>query len=96
MVKEKHLTFNWYKKLTFSGKFLNYFSNNPIFQKKDIIFSSVDKALLLSDFECYQKNLILIINILIKNNYPLKFIFDAINVRTRNIQRGRVVRDCEQ
>ena len=75
---------------------LLYFSNNPIFQKKSIIFSLVGKALLLSDSEYYQKNVTLIINKLIKNDYPLKFIFDAINVRTRNIQRGRVVRDCEQ
>ena len=93
MVKEKHLTFDWYQKPIFLGRFLNYFSNHLISQKKGIIFGLVDRVLLLYDSEFYHKNLTLIVNILIENDYPLKFIFNAIYVR--NIQReGSVVRDC--
>jgi len=35
----------------------------------------MDRVLLLSDSEFYQKNLTLIINILIENDYSLRFIF---------------------
>jgi len=82
--------------LTFSGRFLNYFSNYPIFQNKDIIFGLGDRVLLLlSDSEFYHKNFTIIVNILIVNDYPLKFIFDTINVRVKSIQYGgAVVRDC--
>jgi len=31
MVKKKHLIFDWHQKPTCSGRFLNYFSNYPIF-----------------------------------------------------------------
>jgi len=44
------------------------------------------ELLLLSDSKFYQKDLTSIINILIENEYPKRFIFDAIN--DRNIQRG--------
>ena len=42
----------------------------------------------MSDSKFYQKDLTSIINILIENDYPKRFIFDAINDRIRNIQRG--------
>jgi len=35
MVKREHLTFNWYQKLTFSERFLNYFSNHSVSEKRD-------------------------------------------------------------
>ncbi|KAG5339007.1 SETMR methyltransferase, partial [Acromyrmex charruanus] len=49
----------------------------------DIIFTYTDKGNVTVNInsEFYQNNLTLIINILIGNDYPLKFIFDTINVR---------------
>ena len=38
-----------------------------------------------------KKNLTFIINILIKNDYLLKFIFDTINDRIKNIQHGGTI-----
>jgi len=42
-----------------------------------------DKALLLSHPRFQRENLIFIINVLLNNDYPLKFIFDTINTRLK-------------
>ena len=70
--------FDWYRKPT-SGRFLNFYSNHPIAQKRGTIFSLIDRAFLLSDFRFHTQNLTFIINILLDNDYPLTFIFDTIN-----------------
>lgn len=43
-----------------------------------VIFSLIDRALLLSYPEFHEKNIILCINMLLENGYPLQFIFDNI------------------
>jgi len=58
-------------------------SQHPISQKKGTIIGMVDRALLLSHPRFQQKNLIFIINVLLNNDYPIKFIFDTINTRLR-------------
>ena len=45
---------DWYRKPTFSGRFLNFYSNHPIAQKRGTIFSLVDRTILLSDFRFYK------------------------------------------
>jgi len=37
------LEFDWFHKLTFSGRFLSFMSSHPISQKKGIITNMVDK-----------------------------------------------------
>ena len=76
--------FDWYRKSTFSGRFLNFYSNHPIAQKRETIFSLIDRTFLLSDFRFHTQNLTFIINILLDNDYPLFFIFDTINLRIKN------------
>lgn len=41
------LNINWYRKLTFSGRDLNYLSDNPITQKRAIVCNFDDEGLLL-------------------------------------------------
>ncbi|KYN12195.1 hypothetical protein ALC57_15646 [Trachymyrmex cornetzi] len=66
-------------------------------KKKGVIISLVDRAILLSDSEFHNKNLTLIINILRDNDYPLKFIFDVINKRLKNIRvRGAAYNNQDQ
>lgn len=48
----------------------------------------MDRAILLSDSEFYMKNLTIIINILLNNDYLLKLIFDTINKRLQRIRVG--------
>jgi len=45
-------------------------------QKKGIVMGMTNKAVLLSDPKFHQKNIKFIINILIKNDYPVLFIFE--------------------
>ncbi|KYN19316.1 hypothetical protein ALC57_08343, partial [Trachymyrmex cornetzi] len=78
IISNKKFVFDWYRKSTFSGRFLNFHSNHPIAQKKDTIFSLVDRAFLLSDFTLHKKNLTFIINILLDNDYTLTFIFNML------------------
>ena len=51
-----------------------------------MLFYQFSRIILLSDSEFYMKNLTLIINILLNNDYPFKLIFDTINDRLKNIR----------
>jgi len=84
IIKNKNqLEFNCYHKPTFSGRYLNYLSQHPISQKKGTIIGMVDRALFLSHPRFQRDNLIFIINNLLNNDYPLKFIFNTINTRLK-------------
>jgi len=84
IIKNKnYLEFNWYHKPTFLERYLNYLSQHPVSQKRGIIIGQVDRALLFSHPRFQRENLIFIINVLLNNDYSLKFIFDTINTRLR-------------
>jgi len=88
-VNNNRFNFDWYRKPTFSGRFLNFYSNHPLTQKKGIIFSLIDRTFLLSNGTFYTKNLTFIINILLENDYPLNLIFYSINQRIKNLIKNR-------
>ena len=46
---DNSISTNWFRKETFSGRFLNYFSLHPLHQKIGIIKNLVYSAILLSD-----------------------------------------------
>jgi len=79
------LEFNWYHKPTFSGRYLNYFSQHPLSQKRGTIMGMVDRAILLSDPKFQQDNLNFVIKVLLNNDYPLKFIFNTFNTRLKSL-----------
>jgi len=81
IINNNTITFDLYKKPTFSGRYLSFHSQHPISQKKGIIFGMVDKTMLLSHPRYHQQNLIDWINVLLRNGYPLPFIFNTINSR---------------
>lgn len=85
MVQDDHFIFDWYHKPTFSGRYLNYFSQHPVCQKKGTIIGLTDRVFLLSNPIFHQKNFNFIIKILIDNGYPIKFIFDIINFRLKHL-----------
>jgi len=58
---------------------LNFFSHYPISQKRGIIAGLVDRVILLSNPKFHFDNFCFVIKILLKNDYPLEFIFDNIN-----------------
>ena len=65
---------DWYRKDTYSGRFINFLSNHPKTQKAAIIKSSIDSATLLSHPSFHENNLATIKKLLLSNNYPLNFI----------------------
>ena len=71
---DNSISTNWFRKNTFSGRFLNYFSSNPLHQKIGIIKSLVDSAISLSDTKFHQENLKLASKFLILKGYPSHFI----------------------
>ncbi|XP_067205235.1 uncharacterized protein [Linepithema humile] len=75
--------FNWYRKPTFSGRFLNFHSQHPISHKRGVLVGLIDRVLGLSHPQFYQQNFVLIINILLNNGYPLPFIFNGIRERIK-------------
>ncbi|XP_025271021.1 uncharacterized protein LOC112639907 [Camponotus floridanus] len=83
--ENNRLYFNWYHKPTYSSRYLNFHSQHPECQKRSTIFSLVDRAYRLSGPKIHRNNIIDIIEILLNNGYPLKFIFDNINQRLRHL-----------
>jgi len=77
------LIFDLYKKPTFSGRFLNFYSHHPLNHKKGVIFGLTDKILKISHPKFQQKNLIDCIILLLNNGYPLEFIFANIHNRIK-------------
>ncbi|KAG5344338.1 GBLP protein, partial [Acromyrmex charruanus] len=67
----------------------NFISKKCKLSKKEFLMMIKDNLMdraILPDSEFYMKNLTLIINILLNNDYPLKLIFDTINKRLKNIR----------
>ena len=83
--KNNKIIYNWYRKPTFSARFLNFHSNHTKYQKVGMIYTLVDKAILLSDSSFHANNLDLVKNFLIENGYPEKFIDFYIKKRLDNM-----------
>jgi len=85
IIRNNRILFDWFHKPTFSGRYLSYLSQHPLSQKKGTIIGLVDRIFLLSHPEFHQKNLALIIKILLENDYPLEFIFNTIRSRIKSL-----------
>ncbi|XP_034950706.1 uncharacterized protein [Chelonus insularis] len=64
------IEFDWYQKPTATGRYLNYYSHHPKYQKLGIIKLLIDKAVLLCDPRFRNKNLGIIRESLFNNGYP--------------------------
>ena len=64
--QNQKLFFNWYRKPTWSGRYLNFNSAHPLRYKKSVINNLVDRAILLSDKKFQKNNLKLITDTLRK------------------------------
>ncbi|XP_020295370.1 uncharacterized protein LOC109860580 [Pseudomyrmex gracilis] len=84
------LLLNWYHKPTFSGRYLNFFSQHPLNQKIGIIYGIIDRAVLLSHPSFHNGNLIKAIQILLANDYPLDLIFKTVRRRLHCLFSGKL------
>ena len=85
-MKENQIISNWFQKPTSSNRSINYFSNRPICQKKNIVYNLVDRAIFLSHKTFYDDNLKIIKKILKENDYPNSFIDKNIKIHINKIK----------
>lgn len=76
---------NWYRKNTASGRYINFHSHHPFSQKVAIVYTLVDKAILLSDKSFHNQNISIIKTFLIANDFPIHIINKYINKRLAHI-----------
>lgn len=65
---------NWFRKPTWSGRVLNFYSHHSNNQKIAMVYNLVDKAILLADSEYHSENIELVKKTLENNLYPRDFI----------------------
>ena len=91
IIKNKdYLEFDWYHKPTFSGCYLNFLSARPTSQKKGV-FEWLIKLFYYLNQNFIKKNIRLVINIIIRNDYPMEIIFDTISTRLKFLSSKRVL-----
>jgi len=93
--KGNALTFDWFRKPSFSGRFLNFHSHHPFSHKRGTIYSLVDRVFQLSHSKFHKKNFDHIIKILLDNGYPLDLIFTSIR-RRLHTHRSKVYNEMEK
>lgn len=80
---------DWYRKPTFSGRYLNFYSHHQQSTKRGIVFMLVDKCMNLSHPKFFDQNLHLIKEFLIENNYPIQFIEYHMKNRIKFLNKKR-------
>lgn len=81
--KNGKLSFDWFHKNIWSGRYLHFDSCLPIKYKKNTVNILTHKILELADSQFHQENFNLLVKILMENNYPITFIRSEINNSTR-------------
>jgi len=84
---------NWYRKPTFSGRYINFYSNHPYQYKLNTITNLVDHAILLSDERFHVTNLEIIKSILLNNGYPISVVQKQIKKRCKMIENNKMTGD---
>ncbi|XP_071642143.1 uncharacterized protein [Temnothorax longispinosus] len=83
ILKHNRLTFDWFHKPTFSGRYLNFMSQHPTCQKRGTVIGLIDRVFRLSHPSFHAKNFGLVIEILLNNGYPLDFVFRVLHERLK-------------
>ena len=98
MRQDNKLITNWYKKPTWSGRYINYLSNHPFKYKCNTIYNLVDHALLLSDERFHSDNIKIVKETLLNNGFPKqiikRFVHKRINFLKHNDNTSNTT-NCE-
>jgi len=81
---------NWYRKPTYLGKYINFFSSHPRQYKFNTTDNLVDQAILLLDERFHDSNIKIVINILINNCYSLAVIKRKIKEQLFTIKKNNI------
>src|SRR5436190_12795753 len=85
IIRDNYIIFDLFHKPSFSGRYLNFFSQHPVCQKRGTIIGLIDRVFHLSNPAFHVKNFELIINILLDNSYPIDFIFQTLRERIKKL-----------
>jgi len=91
IINNNHIEFDWYRKPTFSGRFLNFFSQHPLAHKKGVVIGLTDKIFKLSHPRYHEKNFKFIFDTLLMNGYPAEFIFTTVTRRIKSLICSNIV-----
>ena len=83
------IIFDLYTKPTNSGRYLNLFSNHPTIHKRGVVITLFDKIIFLSHPRFHHPNIESLINTLLRNGYPLQFVFKTIKNRIKTLSRKK-------
>jgi len=86
--KDNGFVFDWFRKPTFSGRFLNFHSHHPFIHKRGTVYSLIDRVVRLSHPQFHKNNFDLVIKVLLDNGYPLELIFSSIRRRLNTISHS--------
>src|SRR5580765_4521485 len=78
---------NWFRKPTWSGRYINFHSCHPLKFKINTIYNLVDHAISLSDYRFHHENLEIVKNILSNNCFPSKIIKRYIHKRIKFLKQ---------
>jgi len=84
---------NWFRKPTFSGQYINFYSNHPYQYKLNTITNLVDHTILLSDERFHATNLEIVKSILLNNDYPICVVEKQIKERCKMIENNKMTDD---
>jgi len=94
--QDNTLIFDWFRKPTFSGRFLNYHSHHPFTHKRGTMYGLIDRVIRLSHPRFHENNFDHIIKVLLDNGYPLDLIFSSIRRRLYTRSYGNRTKSNEQ
>lgn len=77
---------NWYRKPTFSGRYINFFSSHPFKYKVSVVTSLVDRAILLSNSLFHNSNIEIVKQILSNNCFPSHVVDKHVNDRIKQLR----------
>ncbi|RLU19060.1 hypothetical protein DMN91_009418 [Ooceraea biroi] len=80
---------NWYRKPSFTGRYINYFASNPVEHKISIVTGLIDRAVLLSDSRFHDENVKIVKKVLRENCYPSEFIEKYVHKRLKTFKHRR-------
>lgn len=76
-----HIKINWYTKPTWSGRYLNYKSENPMIHKINSLNAILDRAIKFTAVENRPTEIKKVKNTFIQNNYPVELVNKQIRRR---------------
>lgn len=88
--------FDWYKKETWSGRYLNFNSDLPNTYKRNTVQILSQKIFQLADEEFHEKNFEELRKTLKENGYPAKFVNDNINIVMSKLNNQRETPSVER